>query len=418
MQEVRKGATAKLNLVEGDLKVGKKAKIEALKGKSVVVSGAAYFEGAALVDASFECDSLTVKHGGALKVNGDLVVHKLLDALHVIDARGYIRAGEIDVGGRVAAYSILCEKRVRVGGVLDIAKTLEAKTVDIGGKVTAGGAAKIGDLNVGGAAVLKGGGSILGDIMIGGKFEARGSLEFGNLEILGRIFLPAGSKGKKISAYGKLSAEGDLDCDEIDLKGVMGVRGSCKSNRINSSGKIDVRGSLECESELTTIGTADIRGHVRASNLRIGGKFRSGSVVAKDRLEIEGHAQTRNGMKGSTIIIASGSSCSGVLVGENIDVGKSYGIISDWSKSFFGQSAALRLIARETRLGEIYASFVRLGRSSRCAKIVAEVVELEEGCKVDELVYSKELKGSVERSTFARPPRKVSDLPNPPEIAN
>jgi cytoskeletal protein CcmA (bactofilin family) len=413
---IRRGESAKLDKVEGELMVGRKARIKSSNG-NVVVSGGAHFDGGAEISSSFECEYLEVKHGGTLKIDGDLFVHKLMDVAQVVDVNGKINAGEIDVGGKVFADSISCSGRVRVGGILDVKNALDAQSVDVAGKVACGGRANLQDLSVGGAAIINGGGTILGEIRIQGKFEAKNSLEFGNLEVLGHISLPKNSKGRKISAYGKLVAEGDLFCDEIVIKGVLQVKGNCKAQKIESSGKIEALGFLDADN-LSSWGTSDVEGQVRGTTLFIGGKFRARNVIAKDRIEIRGNAETKEGMKAAVVQIASGSSCSGVLVGESVDIGKSYGIVTDWTKHFAGQTASLRLIGRETRVGDVYSSGkVHVGKSARCGKIFAANVELEEGAIVEQVTYTKELQCDPQKNFFTYPPRKVSELPVPPSIS-
>ena len=98
-----------------------------------------------------------------------------------------------------------------------------------------------------------GGGSISGNIKVGGKFEARASLEFGNLQVFGHTSLPSASHGKRISTFGKLSVAGDLGCDEIDVEGVTDIHGNCTSKKIKVVGKLDVAGNLDTE-ELVNLG--------------------------------------------------------------------------------------------------------------------------------------------------------------------
>ena len=50
---VHRGTTAKLGRIEGDLKVGHGAKIEASEGDLVYVTGAAVFEGSAEIRCDF-----------------------------------------------------------------------------------------------------------------------------------------------------------------------------------------------------------------------------------------------------------------------------------------------------------------------------------------------------------------------------
>jgi cytoskeletal protein CcmA (bactofilin family) len=412
--QVQRGRKAKLDRIDGELKVGNKATIEATNGKLVIVSQRAYFEGAALVNCDFECDSLRVEHGGMLKVKGDLTVHKLLDVTHSIDVSGLIRAGEIDVGGKIYSKAIECEGRITVGGFLDVKQTLAAKSVDVGGTAEAG-EAKLQDLNVGGFARVAGG-SILGKIRVGGKFESKSPLEFGDMEVIGTISVPAHSKGKRISTYGRLLVSGDLDCDELEVRGRMDISGDCRSQRIEAGGKLTIGGSLEVAGEFETWGTTKIAKQVKSADLRIAGKFAAQRILVNNEIELAGDIESLEGMKGDVIIVRSGSKCRGALVGsEKVDVGRSYDVISNWSKKSAGQSLVLRLVGKETRVEDIYAKEVHLGRASRCRRVFGEVVEFEEGCVAEEINYTKEVRGPIEKVFLNRPfPKKVEQLPNPP----
>src|SRR5579859_7159884 len=115
MPDVRvdRGSTAKLDRVDGKLEVASNARITAAKGGLVTVTGGAHFEGNAEIDCDFECDSLKVDRG-RLTVSGSLTVHKGLDVAHTVQAGGTIRAGDIDVGGKMFARSISCGGSVRV----------------------------------------------------------------------------------------------------------------------------------------------------------------------------------------------------------------------------------------------------------------------------------------------------------------
>jgi cytoskeletal protein CcmA (bactofilin family) len=170
---VEKGSTARLDNVDGELRVGGGAKIAAAKGKAVTVAKGAYFEGNAVIDCDFQCDSLKVERG-RLTVSGNLTVHKGLDVAHTVEASGTISAHDIDVGGKMSARSISCVGSIRVGGIVDVKETMEAESVEVGGKVAVSGAVKLTDLGVGGKADV-GGGSIKGHTNVGGIFSARSS---------------------------------------------------------------------------------------------------------------------------------------------------------------------------------------------------------------------------------------------------
>lgn len=414
-QEIQRGARVKLGRVEGGLRVRSGATIDSSEeGKAVIVSEGAYFEGTAEINCNFECDSLRVEHGGTLKVNGNLTVHGLLDVMHSINSSGTIRAEEIDVGGRIFASAIHCEGRARVGGTLDVENTLEAKSVEVGGRARSLGTVRLQDLNVGGVADV-GGGSISGQIRVGGRFSASSRLEFGDMQVLGRISLPPGCRARRVSTYGKLSAAGDLDCDELEVQGLMEVRGNCKTQKIDVMGKLVVEGLLESSGDLDTAGTTEIGCEFRGANLRVAGRFKAQRAIASNELELGGHCETREGMKGNAVVVHSGSRCRGALVGSRVDIRRSYDVaVPNWSKGWAGQIAQMRLIGRETRVEDIYAKEVHLGRAVRCAKIFAEVVEFEEGCIAEKVEYTRELRGPVKSAYFQIPPEKVAKLPNPP----
>src|ERR1017187_4177922 len=95
------------------------------------------------VDGDFRCDTLTVERG-TLKVTGNLIVNKGMDVAHTVKVNGKISAQEIEVGGRMYAGSVYCGS-VRVGGIVEVTKTLEAESVDVGGKVLVRGTVKIKD---------------------------------------------------------------------------------------------------------------------------------------------------------------------------------------------------------------------------------------------------------------------------------
>ena len=58
---IPRGQTATLDRVDGELRVGNNATIQASNGKNVVVTGSVYLEGKAYVNCDLECDSLESK---------------------------------------------------------------------------------------------------------------------------------------------------------------------------------------------------------------------------------------------------------------------------------------------------------------------------------------------------------------------
>lgn len=410
---VPRGTTARLDRIEGDLKVGRGARIEASSGNLVSVSGAAYFDGAAVVACDFECDTLRVASGGALEIEGNLTVRKLLDVNHSVKSSGTIRAQDIDVGGRIEANSISCT-RMRVGGKIEVDNLLEVETLTVGGRVEAMGVVAIKDFDVGGQAEI-GGGKISGQIRVGGRFESKSKLEFGDMQVLGRTRLAAQSKGTRIATHGQLMASGDLECDEVSIFGKSEIEGNLKSRKIKVDGMLEVHGSLEAQDILEINGSVEVDRNIQGTDIHAGGRLEASRILATGEILIAGWANTRDGLRAKSVRIRSGSRVEGPIVADElVDVGKSYAVLLDWEKSWLGQVAAMRLIGKMTRVEDIYADVARLGKASKCDRVFARVVELEEGVVGNEIEYTGEITGDLSRVHFERAPHKVDRLPQPP----
>jgi predicted acyltransferase (DUF342 family) len=413
MPEVRveRGATAKLDHVEGDLRVSSNARITAAKGNLVTVSGSAYFESNAEVDCDFQCDSLTVERG-TLRSTGDLVVNKDADVAHTLKVEGKITAQSIEVGGRMYAGSVSCGGTVRVGGIVEVTKTLDAGSVDVGGKVLVRGVVKIKDFDVGGKAEV-GGGSISGHAGVKGVFSSGGPLEFGELQVFGKCTLPAGCKGQKVSTFGKLSVAGALSCEEIKVEGFTEVHGDCSAGNIVVNGWLKVHGFLAVSGALETSGQGEVRGEVRGTDLRVGGRFRARKILLTNKAEIAGEfLETQQGLKAKSVTVGSGTTCMGPIVADRVELGRSLVSFANWGASWAGQSIRIRAIGRMTNAEDVYGDEVVLGKNSRCGRIFAKRVEVSAGCTAEQVSYTDEFRGAAEgRTFFTRPPEKVDALP-------
>ncbi|MGA3290324.1 MAG: hypothetical protein ABSD42_08815 [Candidatus Bathyarchaeia archaeon] len=407
---VRRGETAVLDRVEGELTVGPNARIEASNGKSVVVTGGAHFEGvhfegSAEVNCDLECTSLEC-HRGQLEVNGNLTVHKRLRVGHSVQVKGLITAEDIDVGGIIKAGAISC-CRIRVGGRADIKSTFEASSVEVGGKISAG-VVKLGDLNVGGEAEV-GGGSITGHIRVGGKFISKASLEFGELLVYGKGFLPANCKGHRLSTFGKICVDGNLICDYIQVGGTVEVLGDCHAERIEVGGKFAVSGSLFVSDRLEGFGATEIAGDFEGANLRVGGKFQASKIIVKVEADVSGKVETKQGLKAKQLNVRSGTQIDGTLIGERVEIGKS----PDLSYGAWGSTWPTKWAMMGGKVQDIYARQVLMGTMCKAARIFADTVNLEQGCTVEQVTYTKELKADF-GVAICQPPQKVTNLPPAP----
>lgn len=406
---VERGATARLERVEGELRASSNARITAARGGQVTVTGGAYFEGNAQIECDFECDSLRVDRG-RLTVAGNLTVRKGLDVAHTVEASGTIRARDIDVGGKIIARSISCGGSVRVGGLVDVKETLEAASVEVGGKVAVAGAVKLTDLGVGGKADV-GGGSIKRHTRVGGLFASTAPLEFGELQVYGKCKLPAGCSGKKLSTFGKLSVEGDIACERVDVGGITSVRGNMSASEVLVNGKLDVSGSLSVEGMLEANGSCEVDGELKGTDLFVGGRLKARRALLSNQVDVAGEVETEQGLKGNSVVIRSGTRCRGPLVGARVELGKSALVIANWKGRWAGQSVAMRAVGRMTDAEDIYGAEVVLGSHARCRGIFADRVELSDGCVVDQVTYTGELRRSDGRVFLTHPAEKVAKLP-------
>ncbi len=425
---IPRGQTVKVDVVEGELRVGNNATIEASNGKNVVVTGGVYLEGKAYVNCDLECDSvqseiflsklkdirggsnrarleITGRYAGKLEVTGNLTVHKQLSVSHSVKVSGAINASEIDVGGKVEAGVIKCD-RIRVGGRANIQGTFEALSVRVGGKVVALGIVKIGDLDVGGE-VDVGGGSIVGSIRVGGKFSSTKPLEFGELMVYGRGWLPAGCKGRKISTFGKLEVDGNLTCDYIHAGGVIELRGDCQAQKIELGGKLSIAGSLVVSDRFEGNGVTEIVHDFESGHMRVSGKFTANKITVREEADVSGKIEAKQGLKAKVVRVRSGTRFEGVLVGEQVHVGKNADL------SFGGWWGNLAAAGAGTIVEDIYASEAVVGPMCRAGRIFAGRVTLEQGSAAEQITYTDELKVDF-GAAVSEPAKKVEKLPDPP----
>jgi len=347
---------------------------------------------------------------GTLRSTGSLKVSKKADIAHTVKVEGQIGAGSIEVGGKMFAGSVACAGPVTVGGIVEVAKTLEAGSVDVGGQVRVRGAVKAGGFDVGGKADV-GGGTISGAVRVKGSFESRGPLEFGDLQVYGRCNLAAGSKGQRVSTFGRLVVGGAFSCDDVKVEGATDIGGDLNAGKVLANGKLSVKGLLAVAGAIESSGFGDVTGEVSGTDLRVGGRFRAKKIVLTNEAEVAGELETQEGLKAKSVKLGSGTRCRGPLVGERVEIGKSSLALLSWGGSWAGQSIRAHAIGRMTDAQDLYGDEVVLGRNSRCWKIFAKRVEVADGCIAEQVVYTEELRGATSRAFFTRPPERAQSLP-------
>jgi predicted acyltransferase (DUF342 family) len=377
------GRTAKLDNLDGDLRVENRAVVQAKEGHHVMVSGKASFEGSVEVDCDFECGSLE-SSDGMVRINGDLVVHDDIDVEEALYTRGNLKAKKIDVGGRLVVGISLEAESTDVGGALEVQGNITADWVDVGGSFEVLGGVKLRDMDVGGTVEI-GGGDVSGKIDVGGNFTSRKSLRFHRIDTGGTVELNGG-EGKEIEVGGKLRSVGDLRCDEVEVGGLADVEGSLFVNEAEVGGRIRVSGDLGAVERLEVGGAAEVHGVLSGKDVDVGGTLRASKGVLSGSARIGGLVETAGGLKAAVIELGRGAKCIGPLVGGRIQ------------------------IEERAHVQDVYCERLVVEKEARLGRLFVESVEIGDSCVVETLVYTKELRegtGVVHLS----PPQKVENLP-------
>ncbi|HXZ23636.1 MAG TPA: hypothetical protein VEH08_02765 [Methanomassiliicoccales archaeon] len=405
---VRSGSRMVLGPVDGDLHVGRNVVLSAEDGKSIFVTGTAYLEVPVKIEGSLLCRSLQVRGrgyraGDSVTVVGDLRIEGDADVLSSIDVAGGIKAANLGVGGHLMSGS-LSAKNARVGGHLETKGSLEAENLTVGGHLTSGGAVKINNLCVGGHAEIAGG-TITGEIKVMGHLTTQGSLEFGELEVLGHLDMPGGTVGRRLVALGKVSFHGDASFGMLEVRGVVNVDGDCTSEHIDVTGVLKVLRSLTVAKELVIAGVVDSRERVRCQRLTLAGRLAVNELVVDDLADISGEVLATVRITCKSIITRKGSRINGAIVADTAEVGV--------KEAIMGPLMVLRPFTAKTKVKDIYANKVILGRNARAERVFGRVVELHEASAVGELQYTEELNAHGNYHT-ERAPVRVERLPQPP----
>jgi cytoskeletal protein CcmA (bactofilin family) len=408
---VKQGTTARLAMVEGNLRAGRKATIMAESGNKVVITGTAYFEGPVDIECDFECGGMRVEGrgfgpSGNVVVKGDLLVRGDLEIDASADVRGTIAAERIDVGGHLESLGITA-KGVRVGGHMKIMGPVKAEDIDVGGHTRVGGNVDIANLRVGGHAEI-GGGSIKGEIKVRGHFLTSGRLDYGSIQVYGHLTLPAGSSGEALTAHGKVEFEGSALCKALQVDGVARAGGDLTTENLKVNGKLDVRGSLKVKEKLEVFGSAETKKQVECGSVTVGGRLIADRVVASGTADIGGEVWVGQGLKANNVAIRTGSRIKGPVVGEFVDVGR--GLMFG---GFWANVSTTHTLGKLTRVEDVHGREVRVERYSQAKRIYGETVRMQAGSMAVEVTYTKEADIS-EGVHLEKAPKKVDQLPEAP----
>jgi cytoskeletal protein CcmA (bactofilin family) len=414
---VLSGSTAKLERVEGELTVGRNARIKAVDGKIMVV-GAVRFEGGAEVIGSLECDKLSVEHyalGKGVKINGDLSVHNELDVVRSLEVSGAAKAGTINLEGEIRARSASA-KKIRASGSMELVEGIESEeSVEVTGRLNAPGQVRLNNFGIAGQATI-GGGQVSGTIQVRGKLDVTSKIDFRELLVSGTVNLHSSAKGKRVSSFGKVSVQGNISCDQIEVQGTTNVHGNCDSVRTWVRGKLQIFGSLSATESIDVFGKTEVSGTLTGGSIRVGGKIKTIHALLVGYADIAGSVDTKQGLKASKVVLRSGSRCEWPIVAGAVDVGQSYMNVGAWETEWMGQNISMRLVGKQTKVQDIYATDIHLGVACSAGKIFGQNIQIERGCVVDQITYTGKLKlpEDPKSAYIHHPPRKVDKLPTPP----
>ncbi|HTT44830.1 MAG TPA: hypothetical protein VMH38_02280, partial [Thermoplasmata archaeon] len=162
----------RLGKLDGDLRVGADSELE-VEGL-LAVGGHARFDGNADVLGDMDCRSFR-SDDGVVRVRGHLFVEGDLEARDgSVEVDGELRAGRVDADRGITVSGPASADSFEVGGKLEGAQTLTAKTVSVGGKFRLGGKLTAGTVEAGGSVDLHD--VALEELTVGGMVRLAGGV--------------------------------------------------------------------------------------------------------------------------------------------------------------------------------------------------------------------------------------------------
>jgi cytoskeletal protein CcmA (bactofilin family) len=372
--------------VDGDLNVD--GNIRIMRGELEVIgdltSNKMEVDRRAFVYGNMTVESAKV--GGSLRVKGKSKATQV-DVGDTFKAESDVEVDEIDVGGTVKVRGFTKSRKIDVGGTFEGDGPVEAEEIDVGGSVKINSEVSARDIDVGGSLRLSGG-EVRDQINVGGSVVSDSPLDFGRIDVGGSVKL-SGGKGGKVDVGGTFKSRGDLTFDEIDVGGTVNIEGNAAGDTIDVGGTVKIFGDLKLSGPFNVGGSAEVRGEVEAYNIHVGGR------IEAEKIEVVGEIKT------STLRTIHGAKAKRIEISRRGEVEGP--IIADY------------VLARDrARFEDIHAKRVILRRGSRARNVYAEIVEIEDKCRISgEVKYTETL--DFERDVrFEHPPEKVESLPQPP----
>lgn len=235
-----------------------------------------------------------------------------------------------------------------------------------------------------------------------------------DMKISGSSTMPGGEYGKvSISGSGKI--QGNLKCESLSCSGSGKVKGDVVAQNVSCSGSAKIEGSADCREKLSTSGSFQCNGTVKAQELKCSGSFHAQGKVTGGEFRVSGVMEAEAGVhcrefrsSGSTCIrgdleaeyvrLRGVTEISGLLNAETVE-------ISAGAASKVGDIGGGTItVRREENTWRIFG--FSIGRSSNLEtnSIEGDRVELEyttakvvrgkqviigEGCKIDRVEYTE-----------------------------
>lgn len=204
----------------------------------------------------------------------------------------------------------------------------------------------------------------------------------------------------KINGSGTITS--DLDCASFFCNGTSDVRGNVKAERIKVNGTASFQGNVNA-GKVKVYGTCDIEGNLTSGEVLVSGSCGIKGTVSGESIEIQGSVSIAHDCEAESFRGLGSFSVDGLLNAGTIDIelygkarakeiggekitvkqGRRFGI-GKLIKSFF--AGAHELHAGTIEGDEIYLEYTR-------AKVVrGKNVVIGEGCEIDEVEYTSDLK--------------------------
>lgn len=213
----------------------------------------------------------------------------------------------------------------------------------------------------------------------------------------------------RIAGAGKIP-QGEYEKISISGSGKLFGKVLCTSFKASGSSKGE---SIECKESFNVSGSASFNENIKANDIHVSGSITTGgNMVAEESISIFGALKCGSAVKCNTFSVAGSSSvtgdieaegltvkgvcnCDGLINAENIDIKAdrlmNIGSIGGSNIKIGRKPISIFLSRRTVVASSIEGDDISLEYVT-CPSVVGRVVEIGDGCKIDLVQYSEEIK--------------------------